>query len=446
MLITRQNRLLPILCGVVVLMLLLVLMRACSDEHEAPGTLDTVPVAARPDADTPADTIVTLTANVAAMTAELERLREANDRLRVDRDTLTAHEADIQERLEARIDEVLGALRSEAATGEERASLARLEQRVEALSEAMGPGRRPATGADIPVGLGLPTTEQSAELVWIEPLDRAAPGFSETLRAQVGPTRNLGRDPETVAEPIPVYTVPRNATLMGATSMTALIGRVPVRGEVRDPMPFKLITGRDNLAANGLGVPGVHGMIWSGTAIGDWTLSCITGRLESVTFVFDDGTIRTLSTDDNENRDGGGNRPLGWISDAHGIPCISGERKSNAAAYLGQRIGIKAMEAAAEAAAASQTTTVLRDSGAISSHVAGDQGDYVLGKTLADAGSEITAWLAERQAQNFDAVFVPAGGEVAIHVDRELTIDRDPNGRRLKHDTTPPFSAVRPLD
>ena len=37
-------------------------------------------------------------------------------------------------------------------------------------------------------------------------------------------------------------------------------------GEVRDPMPFKVITGRDNLAANGLTVPGVEGMIWSGTA------------------------------------------------------------------------------------------------------------------------------------------------------------------------------------
>jgi len=447
MLITRQNRLLPILSGVVVLMLLLVLMRACSDEHEAPSTLDMVPVAARPDADTPADTIETLTANVAAMTAELERLREANDRLRVDKDTLTAHQADIQQRLEARIDEVLGASQSDEATEEDRASLARLEKRVEALSEALGSAGASAIGEDIPVGLGLPRTEVSVELVWIEPLDRTAPGFSDALREQVGPTRNLGRrDTATVAEPIPVYTVPRNATLMGATSMTALIGRVPVRGEVRDPMPFKLITGRDNLAANGLSVPGVHGMIWSGTAIGDWTLSCITGRLESVTFVFDDGSIRTLSTDDNENRDGDGNRPLGWISDAHGIPCISGERKSNAAAYLSQRIGIKAMEAAAEAAAASQTTTLLRDSGAISSHVAGDKGEYVLGKTLADAGSEITAWLAERQAQNFDAVFVPAGGEVAIHVDRELTIDRDPNGRRLKHDTTPPFSAVRPLD
>ncbi len=447
MLITRQNRLLPILTGVVVLMLLLVLMRACNDEHEAAGSLDAVPIAARPDADTPADTIETLTANVAAMTAELERLRKANDRLRVDKNTLTAREANIQERFEARIDEVLGALQSDAATAKDRASLARLEQRVAALSDALDPARLAADSADIPVGLGLPTTGVSTELVWIEPLDRAAPGLSEALREQVDPARNLGRrDIETVAEPIPVYTVPRNATLMGATSMTALIGRVPVRGEVRDPMPFKLITGRDNLAANGLSVPGIHGMIWSGTAIGDWTLSCITGRLESVTFVFDDGTIRTLSTDDNDNRGGDGNRPLGWISDAHGIPCISGERKSNATAYLSERIGITAMEAAAEAAAASQTTTVLRDSGAISSHVAGNKGDYVLGKTLADAGSEITAWLAERQAQNFDAVFVPAGGEVAIHVDRELSIDRDPNGRRLKHDTPPPFSAARPLD
>jgi hypothetical protein len=47
-------------------------------------------------------------------------------------------------------------------------------------------------------------------------------------------------------------TVPRNATLIGATAMTALVGRVPVQGQVRDPMPFKVITGADNLAANGL--------------------------------------------------------------------------------------------------------------------------------------------------------------------------------------------------
>ena len=58
-------------------------------------------------------------------------------------------------------------------------------------------------------------------------------------------------------------------------------------------MPFKVITGKENLAANGLRIPGIEGMIWSGTAVGDWTLSCVTGKLESVTFVFEDGTIQT---------------------------------------------------------------------------------------------------------------------------------------------------------
>ena len=222
---------------------------------------------------------------------------------------------------------------------------------------------------------------------------------------------------------------------MGATAMTALLGRVPVRGEVRDPMPFKVITGADNLAANGLMVPGVSGMIWSGTAIGDWTLACVTGRLESVTFVFDDGSIRTISSDDRENQTGDANRPLGWISDARGIPCVSGQRKSNAAAFLTQRIGVKAIEAAAEAAAASQTTTVIRDSGAITGNVNGSTGSFVLGKTLSQGSSEIADWLLQRQAQSFDAVFVPAGAELAIHVDRELAIDLEPNARRLRYAT-----------
>jgi integrating conjugative element protein (TIGR03752 family) len=246
--------------------------------------------------------------------------------------------------------------------------------------------------------------------------------------------------------PKPRFTVPRNATLLGATAMTALLGRVPVRGEVRDPMPFKVITGHDNLAANGLMVPGVEGMIWSGTAIGDWTLSCVTGRLESVTFVFDDGSIRTISTDDRENQTGEANRPLGWISDARGIPCVSGQRKSNAAAFLTQRIGVKAIEAAAEAAAASNTTTVIRDSGAITSNVGGDSGAFIIGKTLSEGSSEIAQWLQQRQAQNFDAVFVPAGTELAIHVDRELSIDLDPHGRRLSYATSTTNPIAHRLD
>ena len=243
----------------------------------------------------------------------------------------------------------------------------------------------------------------------------------------------------------PVFTVPRNATLMGSTAMTALVGRIPLRGQVQDPMPFKIITGADNLAANGLTIPGVQGMIWSGTAVGDWTLSCVSGRLEAVTFVFDDGTIRTVASDESQGQ-GGRDEPLGWISDAQGIPCISGTRKSNATAFLAQRIGVQAVQAAADAAAAAENTTVITSAGGITGGVTGDVGAYVLGKTIAGGSEELAQWLLERQSQSFDAVFVPAGIAVAIHVDRAIPIDFEPQGRKLSHASLSSSHAPHTLD
>src|SRR5690606_14283158 len=134
-------------------------------------------------------------------------------------------------------------------------------------------------------------------------------------------------------------------------------------------------------------------------------LACVTGTLESVTFVFEDGTIQTLSTDDKQlggsSGTSGGNseRPLGWISDSRGIPCISGERKTNAPAFLAQRMGVMALEAAGEAAAQAETTTLISDAGTASRVVSGETGRYVLGKTLSGGSDEVAQWLRERQAQ-----------------------------------------------
>ena len=64
------------------------------------------------------------------------------------------------------------------------------------------------------------------------------------------------------------------------------------------------------LAANGYAVPGVAGMVWTGTAIGDWTLSCFSGELHSVTFVFADGSIKTISSDESNVQDGGSRQGL----------------------------------------------------------------------------------------------------------------------------------------
>ena len=448
MLIPKQNRLLPILAAVVLLMLVLVLSKSCTNKESDNIMLQSVPRASAPDADTPADTIKTLTANVAAMTSELKALRQANSGLSADNQKLVQSAKQLEERVVSRIEDEFAA-RAQETSPADGDILIELRQRVDALAEALTSSFTSKGQSDIPVGLGLERDYSSSQWVWIEPLDQFGSELSNDLLDRVGtlnrpraannvPNRHADSGPRRKIgnSPIPSFTVPRNATLMGATAMTALLGRVPVRGEVRDPMPFKVITGHDNLAANGLTVPGVEGMIWSGTAIGDWTLSCVSGRLESVTFVFDDGTIRSISTDDREDQTGDANRPLGWISDARGIPCITGTRKSNAAAFLAQRIGVKAIEAAAEAAAAAQTTTVIRDSGAISGNVSGDSGAFVLGKTLSGGSNEIAQWLIARQAQSFDAVFVPAGAKLAIHVDRALIIDLDPAGRKLSYATS----------
>jgi integrating conjugative element protein (TIGR03752 family) len=453
-----SNRLLPILAGSVVLMAVLVTVKSCYPNEEQFQLLEAVPRAPKPDADTPADTINTLTANVSAMTSELNALRRDNTALKLENRGLVDDRKQIENNVLSKVQTALETKRMDTAPTETTSAIAALTARVDSLTNRLVTSSSQPTsmGSDIPVGLGLDgigtSAVESESLVWVNPLEftpapegdkemllnrftRTSRNALDTARPEVQSLVSKGSDALNTA--LPVYTVPRNATLIGSTGMTALVGRVPIQGKVRDPMPFKVITGKENLAANGLRIPGVEGMIWSGTAIGDWTLSCVTGKLESVTFVFEDGTIQTLSSDDNQlgGSSGTSDRPLGWISDARGIPCITGERKTNAPAFLAQRIGVMALQAAGEAAAQSETTTLISDSGTATSVVSGETGNYVLGKTLGGGSDEVAQWLRERQAQSFDAVFVPAGIELAIHVDHELPIDFHSNGRKLHHET-----------
>ncbi len=428
MLLSRQNRLLPILAIVMGLIFLLVLQRACSPSADTEPSFEEVPQVDSVDGDTPSDTLNTLTATVAAMTAELDELQQDNASLRADNAALMSRYENRASQIQSEVKSVLA---DQAPNDTNKDALSELARRMDALSERLG-----REGYDdLPIGFGLKPGETPSSTVWIEPLDADAGRRANDVRK---PARQNPLDSGTTK----VMTVPRNATLMGSTALTAMLGRVPIRGEVRDPMPFKVITGRDNLAANGFTIPGIAGMVWSGTAIGDWNLSCVSGQLHAVTFIFEDGTIRTIASDQGSEHRGGGPQHLGWISDERGVPCVTGERKSNAAAFLSQRVGSKLVEAAAEAAAAAQTTTVIRDSGGIASGVTGNTGDYVLGKTIAGGGAEIAGWLAERQAQAFDAVFVEAGASLVIHVDRELAIDLNANGRKLDYATT----VIEPFD
>src|SRR6056297_2682639 len=98
-----SNRLLPLLGGIVLLTLVAVTMRSCGEEEGSGPILEAVPVAPAPDADTPADTIKTLTANVAAMTAEVESLRRDNTQLRKANESLLASRQQIEENVSTKL-------------------------------------------------------------------------------------------------------------------------------------------------------------------------------------------------------------------------------------------------------------------------------------------------------------------------------------------------------
>ena len=168
-----------------------------------------------------------------------------------------------------------------------------------------------------------------------------------------------GREPDTLPDPIlnpvravagsdgkatpakpvePVCTIPANATLTQSTAFSALVGRIPVGGQVQDPMPFKVLIGTDNPP------PTVTrsraSKEWSCRASPSATGRCrARGTIQSATFVFDDGRVQTFGGTSRGSGQGANRQQegLGWISDRFGVPCISGERITNAPTFLAQR-------------------------------------------------------------------------------------------------------------
>ncbi len=435
----KSNPVLWVIGGAVALMAFFVFFKSGDNGLGEMGMEEGVHQAPSPDADTPAETIRTLTARVAEMTSEVGALRKENSQL-------LRRSEEIKNDVTAR---VRNELRSEQATIERRGDgvLNSLTRRIDTLAtqlDTLSTSGNTQGAGDIPVGLGYDgsiSTGQSTD-IWVEPLDIPAAdptGNGRTTRTLLGnQSTALTADllntelPDITLEPKkPVYTLPRNATLVGSVAWTALVGRIPIKGVVQDPMKFKVIVGRENLAANGIRIPGVDGMVFSGVATGDWTLSCVSGKVDSVTFVFDDGTINTVSADD-KGRQGNQQGNLGWISDQRGYPCVSGTRVTNAYQFLAGRVGLLAMKAAAEAAAAAETTTSVSDqTGTATSNVTGDVGTYTLGKAVSGGSEEIAQWLEERQSQSFDVVYAEPGVKIAIHLDMEIPIDYDPQGRRV---------------
>lgn len=436
------------------------------------------------EGDTAQDTLRTLVGSYRKVQGRLDSLESDNKTLVDENKELKKNSTNVDQQ----ISQAVGQVRSEEA--QKRAQLSSqvtdLSSQVNQLLDQLKNGssgltagnKGNAAGSDIPVGLGydngltggagnISQTDGNG-LQWVEPKDgiatdangrpvsdknsNNATGFS--FATSFGAAGDAARQatsalsttvqnniPGSEKKAAPVYTLPENSTLVGSRAMTALLGRIPIDGKVTDPYPFKVMIGKDNLTANGIELPDVQGAIVSGTATGDWTLSCVRGAITSITFVFTDGTVRTLpspegqgSNGGNQNSQSGNNSSIGWLSDDNGIPCISGTRKSNASTYLPTIAALAAASAAGDAVAENQNTSQTNGYGGVTSTLTGDAGQAVLGKALSGGMRETVDWVKARYGQTFDAIYVPPGQKVALHITRQLAIDYEEKGRKVKYD------------
>ena len=407
------------------------------------------------EADTPEDVVKTLISSVRESNAKMRELELTNQDLRDQNGRLLGMESNLSQKmaaqLQTRMNELTTSNSSELANTK-RGMQQLFEQFRSNAGNASTPAAAPPTFSMTQPG----ATMDSQGTVWIPPLGVASEGHGASLlnhqglstlpfdRHTKGTSNRIGGGNLPVAyhaeyPEIPAYTLAKNSTLVGATAFTALVGRVPVGENVVDPYSFKVIIGKDNLIANGKKVPELSYAVVSGKAIGDWTLSCVSGKVFSITFVFEDGRIRTLPKpkDISDGSQKTQDLEIGELSDDFGNPCVVGKKISNAGKYLAQRVIATAAEAAARAAAAAQTTTTVSGFGGLgvggTTIVDGNTGKFILDESLAGAANEAAQWVRDRQALEFDAIYVRPGAKVAIHITEELRIDYEQEGRLTQY-------------
>ena len=308
-------------------------------------------------------------------------------------------------------------------------SLAQIGDRLTALEISLDDGGR--VDFEYPIG-----SSASPSIIWIEPLNApqsaalGVDGFGDLI-----PTDVALRGEEPPADPR--YTIPPSS-IVYATALTSLVGRIPINGRIETPWRFKLISSGRNLTSRRFEVPGLEGVIWTGIAHGDYTLSCVSGTIDTISYVFDDGSVHTqrspVDPDDITNG-------IGWISDARGNPCIKGDLKTNVPQAIRRSVVAGTFSGLAQGYADALSTRTTDSSGSTSTTVTGDSAEYALASAASKAISESNQWLQRHLGQSFDAIYVPAGREVVIHIEQQVHIDEQPGGRRLDHGF--PESALR---
>lgn len=250
-----------------------------------------------------------------------------------------------------------------------------------------------------------------------------------------GPGSNAGQNPlappgqQQVQTRWPVYTLPVTTMLTGAVTLTPMVGRVPVGGNVHDPFKFQAELGADNLAANGHRIPGVAKVIVAGTVVGNREQECVRGAIQVMTFIFKDGRIHTVGDGANHDSNGG----LGYLADPWGKPCIRGTYINNGSEYLTSRATAAFLEGLAGAYGNAQVRRSTDANGFRDTYISGNTYQYAASQGIGSTAAEIAAYVRERAMDAFDVVYVPQAHKVQIILEQQIDIDYDTQARKVSY-------------
>jgi len=290
------------------------------------------------------------------------------------------------------------------------------------------------------------------QIVWIRPMDSSFVSEKRTSHSVSNYVPNLGSNSVSTDEESgllnevgskaknklgletgkePKFTIPYGSIMSDSMSVTALVGRIPVQGQIQDPWRFKISTGKTILMPNGHELDGIEKAIVEGTAVGDLNMRCVSGKIEVMTFIFQDGRIVT-------HRAGNGNKKtdsLGYITDRHANPCIAGELITNAPQAISQMGLLGTIEGFAKGFADAETETKTYSDGSSGQVVVGDHLKNAGYNAVAGGASDVKQYFTDRMGQYFDVIYAPAGQVVDIHITDEIKLDYDPMGRKVRYES-----------
>lgn len=247
------------------------------------------------------------------------------------------------------------------------------------------------------------------------------------LLSEQGPEGRSAAPPFTVNETgkVPVATIPENSPLLSSTTLSTLIGRIPKNGQVFEPYNFYILTGMDNWTSQLHQIPFLEKAIWRGVATGDKDLECVRGELISVTFVFTDGTVQTVT--------GSKDTPLAEIVTQTGSNCVPGTYVSNTAKYIAL-LGIGGgIAGQGEAIAKSETINNFTTSGNVISSIEGDAGNYFIGKSVSEGARQASRIIENEYNNSFASVVKASGVPINLMALQQIDIDYDLTGRKVSY-------------